>query len=313
VTVHDAGRDYPEASPEDANVQRDATGTVDSGVTRNACLSILSLGHPASYGADSGDRDKADSFESFMNDHTGGTATMQMLKTFSHIGDLRLDDFDLIILQALYTDNPYDPASTLWKYTDADAAALRTWVENGGAVIAMSGYFTDNTAEIQPLNQLLKPLGIAYNGDDIYTRCPDELCYCTDNSIPFGNWNQDFTEITHDLRYVGVFHGRSIECTDCQVMATDSTSKLKMGVSNTVGKGRVFAWSDEWVTYTSQWGLADSKFDDPQNTQCSGHTAKTMYSVPQFWYNVIHWAAPTKTCFTIVLPPDAPPGQEVFP
>ena len=276
-------------------------------------LHILSFGQPATYGADSGGgKDNTDAFQNFMNSNTGGTATMTMVKAFSHIADLKPEKYDLIILQALYTDKPYDPTSQLWKFTDQDAAALQDWVNNGGALITMSGYFSDTAVETQPLNQLLKPLGISYNGDDIYTSCPDNMCYCTDNSIPFGNWNAAFDELTHDLRYVGVFHGRSIECSgDCQIMAMDSTQKLKMGVAKTVGKGRVFAWSDEWVTYTSQWGLTDGQYDS--NAQCAGHTAKTMYSVPQFWYNVIRWVAPDNTCFTIIVPPTSDPTQQIIP
>jgi len=51
---------------------------------------------------------------------------------------------------------------------------------------------------------------------------------------------------------VGVFMGRPITCADCQVMGTWQTNTL-VGVHKQVGAGRVFAWADEWVTYTSQW------------------------------------------------------------
>jgi uncharacterized membrane protein len=103
---------------------------------------ILSLGQPAKYGANSGSTDNTDAFRTFMNSNTKGTATMEMLQTFTHITDLDLSKYDVIILQALYT-NPYDP-NGLWTYSAADAAALHDWVNNkGGAIIAMSGYFSD--------------------------------------------------------------------------------------------------------------------------------------------------------------------------
>jgi len=276
---------------------------------------ILSLGQPAKYGANSGSTDNTDAFQAFMNGNTKGTATMQMLKTFTHITDLDLSQYDVIILQALYT-NPYDP-NGLWTYSAADAAALHDWVENqGGAIITMSGYFSDSTVEIQPLNQLLSPFGLTYNGDNTYPNndCPNppSLCYCAYGSIPFDNWSNAIPDITKNLKKVGVFYGRSITCSgsDCQVVATDNVDTAAqsktVGVAKVVGKGRVFAWGDEWVTYTSQWGLTpDPQYDDAvKYAQCVGFTPMTSYTVPQFWYNVFRWVAQT-TCLTIVVPPTA--------
>ncbi|HEX7500555.1 MAG TPA: hypothetical protein VF524_09665 [Polyangia bacterium] len=84
-----------------------------------------------------------------------------------------------------------------------------------------------------------------------------------------------------------------------------------------IGNGRVVAWSDEWVTYTSQWGLAPdtspSAYDDPNKSpQCVGHTPYQSYTVPQFWYNVFRWVAQT-TCLTIVLPPTVNTVQQIIP
>ena len=106
--------------------------------------------------------------------------------------------------------------------------------------------------------------------------------------------------------------GRSIKCTgsDCLTVGTDNVDtgiqSNIVGVGKIVGNGRVFAWGDEWVTYTSQWGLTpDPKYDDPVTAaQCNGFTAMTSYTVPQFWYNVFRWVAQT-SCLTIVVPPTA--------
>ncbi len=285
-------------------------------------LRILSLGQPASYGAGSGGGDNTDAFQAFMNGNTNGTATMKMQTSFMKIKDLGLSGkYDLVILQALYSQKPYDPPSSLWAYGDDDAAALRDWVINdGGAVVAMSGYFSDTAVETQPLNKLLsgsdKWTGITYNGDDTFTSCPDNLCYCTDSSIPFGGWTTnyaDYPAITHDLKKVGVFHGRSIACTgsDCQIFAKDTSGNV--GVAKKIGKGRVLAWGDEWVTYTSQWGLADTQWDTQHQQDCGDHTAKKSYNVAQFWYNAFRWLVPENTCFTIIVPPTADPGQQIIP
>ena len=279
---------------------------------------ILSIGQPAKYGAGSGSADNTDAFQSFMNSNTKGTATMEMLTTFKSITSLDLSKYDVIILQALYKD-PYDP-NGLWSYSAADAKVLHDWVnDKGGALIAMSGYFSGTAVEIQPLNQLMAPFGITYDSDTTYdsSACPNTpskgtLCYCAYGSIPFDNWSSQIPDIVKNLGKVGVFMGRSIKCagSDCLTVGTDNVDtaaqSTTVGVGKTVGNGRVFAWGDEWVTYTSQWGLTpDPQYDDPvKASQCVGYTPMTSYTVPQFWYNVFRWAAQT-SCLTIVVPPTA--------
>jgi hypothetical protein len=309
----------PDAAPPVKDAALAAYQCDDAGVcTSCQPVRILSLGQPAKYGANSGSTDNTDAFQAFMNSNTNGTATMQMLETFTHITDLDLSNYDVIILQALYS-NPYDP-NGLWTYNAADAAALQDWVNNkGGAIIAMSGYFSDTTVEIQPLNQLLAPFGITYDGDNTYTTndCPNTpnsgtLCYCAYGSIPFDNWSSLVPDITKNLGKVGIFMGRSITCpgSDCQVVGTntvDTTAQSNIaGVAKVVGKGRIFAWGDDWVTYTTQWGLTpDPQYDNATTyAQCVGYTPHTSYTVPQFWYNIFRWVAQT-TCLTIVVPPTA--------
>jgi hypothetical protein len=305
----DAGS--PEALPDLKGYQCDEVGNC----TLCKPTRILSLGQPAKYGANSGSTDNTDAFQAFMNSNTNGTATMQMMETFTPITDSLLSNYDVVILQALYS-SPYDP-NGLWTYTDADAAALYDWVTNkGGAIIAMSGYFSDTAVEIQPLNQLLAPFGITYDSDTTFTStdCPNppSLCYCAYGSIPFDNWTSAVPDITKNLKKIGVFMGRSIKCgdADCQIVATDTVDTTAqsniLGVAKVVGSGRVFAWGDEWVTYTSQWGLTpDTQYDNAvKYAQCVGYTPMTSYTVPQFWYNVFRWVAQT-TCLTIVVPPTA--------
>jgi len=307
----------PESLPDLKGYQCDEIGSC----TKCDPVSILSLGQPAKYGKNSGS-DTTDAFQDFLNSNTGGTATMEMLKKFTSITAIpNLSQYKVIILQAL-EDSEY---TGLWSYTKDDAAALRDWVKNGGALITMTGY-GGNQTEVDPLNQLLGKgsdnwSGISYNTDDTFTSCPDNMCYCAYSSIAFNGWQTSCSECAaitknHDgtlLGKVGVFHGRSINCTgsDCQVFAKDSSSG-NVGVAKIVGNGRVLAWSDEWVTYTSQWGLTpDSQYDSSSNAQCDGYTPYSSYTVPQFWYNVFRWSAQT-TCFTIELPPTDNPGQKII-
>ena len=257
------------------------------------CLTIASLGKVAHYGNQSGGGDNTDAFQNYMNTQTKGTATMAMFgnvvgspKNFTLTADF-LKKYDVVILQAL-EDSEYNG---LWTFDASEVQALSDWVNNGGGLIAMTGY-GGNSNEIQPLNQLLSQFGITYDPNDIFIEsdCTDHLCYCTDTSMPFGGWNTSDTLLTSNLNstdhQVGVFRGRPIECADCQVMAT--WQNMKVGVHKQVGAGRVFAWADEWVTYTSQWA------GDPQymgKDQCAPRTADKIYAIPQFWYNVFRWVA----------------------
>lgn len=285
-------------------------------------LRILSIGQVAKYGNQGGTGDNTDAFQAFMNGNTNGTATMTMRTDFKAITADELSKYDVVILQAQWKQIPYNPAD-LWTYTDSDAAALRDWVKDkGGALVTMTGYWSDQTIEITPVNKLLSGSdnwsGIAYNGDDTFGNCPDGMCYCASNSVAFSGWTSNYADnpqLTHDLKKVGVFHGRSIKCSgsECQVFAKDATGGI-VGVAKKVGNGRVFVWGDEWVTYTSQWGLTtDGQYDDAvKYAQCVGYTPATSYSVPQFWYNAFRWLVPDNTCFTIIVPPTAPPGQQVI-
>jgi hypothetical protein len=327
----DASFTLPDTRKADLMADVQPFGYDDAGTP--ICLSILSLGQPAHYGAGSGTTDSTDAFQTYVNTYTknantGTTSVMTMVKKFTSLTDDFLSHYNVIILQAL-EDTEYNG---LWSFTQSDTDALKRWVnDKGGALITMTGY-GGNTTEVNPLNQLLSFSGISYKTDDIFSSCPDSMCYCTDSSIPFDGWQSDYADqslehnLTHDLKKVGVFHGRSINCTDsaCQVFAKDSSGD-KVGVAKVVGKGHVVAWADEWVTYTSQWGIQASQWDT--HAECTGgdngshsdalnppHTAKLTYNVPQFWNNVFSWSSPDmQWCFSIAAPPDADPAQTVIP
>ncbi len=277
-----------------------------------SCLAILSLGQPGQTGSASGNNGDTNAFQTYMNTNTN--ATMTILRTFTPLTDSLLSQYDVVILQALQDQTGTAQA---WTYGASDVAALEKWVRGGGAILAMSGYGL-NAAEITPVNQLLSFSGISFGTANTFSRCPNTLCSCTDNSIPFGNWLSNYADnpaITHDLKEIGVYYGRPVNCSGsgCQVFATDpSTGGGNVGVAQVVDKGRILAWGDEWITYTSQWGLTATQWDNATTyPQCASHTAQSSYSVPQFWNNVFKWVAPAVTCFTITQP--STPGQQIIP
>jgi hypothetical protein len=265
------------------------------------CMAIASLGKIAHYGNQSGAGDSTDAFQAYMNGQTKGTAKMdlygevkQSKKPFPLTADF-LSKYDVLILQAL-EDGEYGGNDNVWTFSQDEINALSDWVNNGGGLITMTGY-GGNTDEVKSTNQLLSFAGISYNTDDIFTQCPDNTCYCRNSSLAFGGWKDDLpltSNLDNKTKQVGVFHGRSINCSDCQIMATDGNTKV--GVHKEIGKGRVFVWGDEWVTYTSQW-KGDPQFMSQSN--CDGETADKRFNVPQFWYNVFRWVSGDSVCFQI--------------
>jgi hypothetical protein len=262
----------------------------DSTGSNCVCMNILSLGKTATYGAGTGD--STDAFIQYMN--TKSSAKVDLQTSFVSLSESYLGNYDVIILQDL--EDGIKGAGPFWdtRFTKSDIDNLEKWVRNGGAIISMTGY-GGNPQEVLPTNQLLKFTGISYNTDDIFDQCADNFCYCTDSSIPYSGWNPAETDFSTNMKAVGVFHGRSINCSDCTKVAEFGSKKI--AVAKTIGKGRVFAFADEWVTYTSQWGVVPTMFES--QTNCIGHTAKDLYSVPQFWYNVIRWGVPNAACFQI--------------
>jgi hypothetical protein len=292
--------------------------------TECKCMNILSLGKTAGYGANSGSSDNTDAFITYMN--TKSNAKVVLQTTYVPLTSDYLANFDLIILQSL--GDGQKGSGPFWassyntnKITDSDVSNLETWVRNGGAIISMTGYGAE-TAEVDPLNKLLKFAGISYNTDDIFVS-GDGWDYCRWSAVPFSGWTDNDLSLTNPtssettkLTAVGMFHGRSIKCSDPACVTIGESGSLKVAVARKLEKGRIFAFADEWVTYTSQWGLDETcvatpdmcKWDDPvQNSNCIGHTAKALFKVPQFWYNVIRWSVPEAECFAI-----KDPGVTIF-
>jgi hypothetical protein len=264
----------------------------DAGVC--ACMNIASFGKVAHYG---GNSDSTDAFQRYLN--TKSNARMTLLTERTTITAALLADYDVLILQAL-EDSEYNG---FWSYAQSEVDALEAWVRAGNALIVLTGYGGD-PREVDPANQLLAFAGISYGKSDTFVSCADNYCYCTDSSIPFTGWSPgtfigvNMTAPLGGVGAVGLFHGRPVSCADtpdapCQIVARDSQAGI-VGVVKQLGQGRIFVWADEWVTYTSQWGAVNTHGAD-----CNGHTAGEIFDVPQFWYNVIHWALPDASCFHI--------------
>ncbi len=263
------------------------------------CFAIASFGLPGGYGV--GPADSTNAFQTWLDEKS--SAQLQVYATHTPITKALLENYGVVIIQGLL-DNEQNPR-TFWTFSPDELSALQDWVTAGGGLITLSGY-SGSPAEVAPVNQLLAFTGIAYASDDILTTCNDPAatayptadCACWGSSVPFSGFLPG-SAIGTNIQKVGVLYGRSLNRAPGATVVAELGSTV-LGVTMQVGKGRVFAFADEWVTYTSQWGAANQ----PQTSvpSCVGYTADQYFQVPQFWYNSIKWVSANATCFDITDP-----------
>jgi hypothetical protein len=254
------------------------------------CITIASIGLPGHYGAPGGDN--TDSFTSWLD--TQSSASVDMYTTQPAITPAFLAAYDVVILQWMTAGNggPY------WTFSASEVADVEAWVRSGGGIVALSGY-DSSSAEVVPLNQLLSFTDISYNMDNVLTTCPNnDPCYCWGNSVPLGGWVSDVIGL--NIVQVGASWGRSINPGSATVDCPSPGTSTVFAAHEAIGLGHVVAYTDEWVTYTSQWlGTANANmgaaFTDA-SSPCYAKSAAEVFQVPQFWYNVLKYAASAAAC-----------------
>jgi hypothetical protein len=282
-----------------------------------SCINIASIGHEGVWGPCSADSTTA--LQTWLN--TQSTAKVDNYDTTKPtLTAAFLAQYDVIILQWMvetgqqYTDGP------AWVFSPAEVSALQDWVNQGGGIIALSGYQCNGSGctiyDVTASNQLLSFSDIQFNADDVAdpskTSCQD--CYCWGGSLPLGSavaggsssvgtWDQS-SPIGIHVSDVGAYNGRSIKSTSATVDFTDGTNSY--AVHEQIGKGHVFAYGDEWVTYSGEWlgtasCLSPGMFTD-MNNPCYQKSAAQVFQIPQFWYNAIKYASSSVQCFDITSP-----------
>jgi hypothetical protein len=256
-------------------------------------LNIASIGMPGITGfqAGMGGVDNTSAFTDWLN--TQSSAAVDLITAKPTITAQFLSKYDVLIIQWLV--NGVSPSNKYigtgyWTFGADELAALKTWINQGGGLITLSGYDA-SSQEIQPLNQLLQAVSdMSYGPDDVLGATG---VYCLGESNPLKGWNQS-TPIGQHITQVGAFHGRPIHAGAATVDCSDTT--YVYAAHESVGMGHIFAYTDEWVTYTSQWTGAG-----PMG--CGNTSAAVDYQVPQFWYNAISFAGSAVQCnFTINSP-----------
>lgn len=264
-----------------------STGGIGSG---GPCVRIGVLGRLPTYGAVPG-MDSTAALQQWLNSKS--TAMVVTYTTDTPLTAEFLGQYDVLILQALEAaeGGPY------WQLDAGELAAVETWIRGGGGIITLTGYGAQ-TAEVDPTNQLLAFTGLSYAKDDTFITgsCPDNDCCCASNSVPVTGWVAGHP-VAANITRVGAFYGRSVlGAAGGDIVAQGATV---YGATKQMDMGRVFVFTDEWVTYTSQWDGTGSATcaTDPAHNLCANRLAQQYYQVPQFWYNAIKWVSGDRMCF----------------
>jgi hypothetical protein len=191
--------------------------------------------------------------------------------------------------------------SNYWAFSQAELDALKAWVMAGGGVIVLTGY-DYSSDELTPTNQILTALtDMSYTATDTYGMTETGNAeFCLGDSDPVTGWAPAPDPIGENILAVGAFHGHAIQAGANAVIDCEDNTFGICAAHEDVGRGHVYVFTDEWVTYTSQWNP-----NAQPATYCAldGSTAngdfpavQAAYQVPQFWYNAIRYASQATGC-----------------
>lgn len=299
------------------------------------CLRLAMLGTLTSSAADS----DTQAFVSWLNGNSDGTATLTNVPTKPTLDGTFLAQYDILLVANVNS----------WSFNADEKAAVQKWVtEVGGGIINLTG-FSSTATETETSSQLIAFSGIHYSGSAdsewaapaigeltpvYYKGGTVDLKKCmywtgsaagTQHSSPhittpikFKPQTGTLEKLTLGLDYVGAFIGWPITApAGATVLATDPVRGGNMAVALEYnGKGRIFAFGDEWVIFSNEWAPVGL----PTNTQMMTsnpcwvppagnapsffHSVQTIYQTKQFWYDAINWVAPPNECNFVVKDPD---------
>ncbi len=255
---------------------------------RCTCFNVASIGMPGHTGFQNG-MDSTTAFTDYLNAQS--SANVDMFTTRPTLDATFLAQYDVLIIQWLVDGVSGEDGTGYWTFSADEIQALDTWVKAGGGLITLSGYDAQSQ-EVTPLNQIVQgTTDMSYGTADVLGTVSSSN-YCLGESDPLGGWVQS-TPLGKNVSEVGAFHGRPITAGPKAVVdCTDGANVY--AAHEDVGQGHVFAYADEWVTYTSQWFGIDA------GGNCADASANVVYQVPQFWYNAISYASQATQCpFTL--------------
>ncbi|HEY4103891.1 MAG TPA: hypothetical protein VGM44_08370 [Polyangiaceae bacterium] len=264
-------------STTDPNDKRDLPvrkQTCDANNQNCTCLRLGMLGTLAS----AADDPDSQAFQSWLNTNAMGTATLTTVPTKPATIDATfLANYDILLIANVLT----------WSLSDAEKAAIQSWVTTtGGGIITITG-FVSTPPERDASSQFTSFAGINYGAASQGTA--DETAPASGQSVPVfykgGStdlknclfWNggssthtqpgvttpvqftpqtdAELSKLTLNLNYVGAFIGWPVTApAGATVLARDPVTSGNMAVAlEYMGKGRILSFGDEWVIYTNQW------------------------------------------------------------
>jgi hypothetical protein len=288
-----------------------------------SCVAIASIGHEGVWGPCSMDTTSA--LQAWLN-----TQSNAKVDNYDTVKPTLTPDFlakyDVLLLQWMVADGVQYTDGAPWVFSADEISALKDWVNNGGGLIALNGYQCNGQGcpivDVTATNQLLSFTDIQFNSDDVLDPSPPvpptpacQDCYCWGGAVPLGGplaaggassvgtWDQT-TPLGAHMSDTGAYVARSIHSTSATVDASDATHQY--AVHEQIGKGHVFAYGDEWVSYTGEWlgttVCLDYPYTNPSDP-CYQKSAAQVFQIPQFWYNAIKYAASSVQCsFTLSNP-----------
>jgi hypothetical protein len=216
------------------------------------CLRIATLGVKGQWGT-------GDVFASWLDARSDNGATDLADQVLTNA---LIKDFQVIVVQNI--------SEIGRSYSDAEVQALQSWVKAGGGVMTLIGY--GDSSERTNVNTLLAPLGVSYGPEQILQKQSAD-------TVPITGWTSH--PVTQGVTLVGVDNGYPVNGAGT-VLATEQGYDVLRAVQ--IDQGHVLVWSDEWITYNSEW---------------TGHPE---YQVELFWLNAIKWLTPAKEC-QVDIPP----------
>lgn len=289
------------------------------------CLRLALLGTLQSAAADN----DTQPFTDWLNGNSDGTASVTMVSTKPNLNSEFLSGYDILVVANVNG----------WSFSSAEKSAVEKWVrESGGGIITLTGFMSSDT-EPAASGQLIEFAGFKYtppptapaSGESVpvyYKGGSTDLKKCLHWSgttvshitspIKFIPQTGTLTKLTANLDYVGAFIGWTVAApNNATVVAKDPVTGGAMAAAYEVdGKGRIFAFGDEWVIFANQWvpkGNPDNQQMDQYNpcwhaADANGaaffHSVQTLYQTKQFWFNTINWVAPPNECGFTVKDPD---------
>lgn len=154
-------------------------------------------------------------------------------------------------------------------FTPAEVEVVNQWVQAGGGLMTLNGYTADPN-DAQPASQLIAPMGLGY---DYQGRGPGIMGVGAPPQVSTGIVDP-MSPIVEGTTAIGVYNAYPVTG-DGQAIFREGTNDLAQ--IKMIGEGRVFAFSDEWVTQDALW-LPNAQMNQTQCqrdcNQCANECAR---------------------------------------